>query len=70
MPYSPFTFRRKRQQGSGQNPIVLDVNSSLRSLKQSIVSSVDNVVVGLQTRLNEAKNQEGYALARMFYSTS
>jgi capsular polysaccharide biosynthesis protein len=66
--YNVLKLRRDKllEEGSGQNPIVMDVNSSLRSLKQSIVSSVDNVVVGLQTRLNEAKNQEGYALARMF----
>ena len=66
--YNALKLRRDKlvEEGSGQNPIVLDVNNSLGSLKQSIVRSVDNVIVSLEGRLNEAKSQEKYATARMF----
>jgi capsular polysaccharide biosynthesis protein len=66
--YNVMKLRRDKliEEGSAQNPVVLDVNTTLKSIKQSIIRSVDNVVVGFETRLNEAKSQEGYALARMF----
>ena len=66
--YNVLKLRRDKliEEGSAQNPIVLDVNTTLKSIKQSIIRSVDNVVVGFEAKLNEAKSQEGYALARMF----
>ena len=66
--YNVLKLRRDKlvEEGSGQNPIVLDVNNSLSSLKQSVVRSVDNVIVTLESRLNEAVSQEKFATARMF----
>ena len=66
--YNTLKLRRDKllEEGSGQNPIVLDVNNSLASLKQSIIRSVDNVIISLETRLNEARSQERNATSRMF----
>ena len=66
--YNALKLRRDKliEEGSGQNPIVMDLNNSLGSLKQSIIRSVDNLIVTLEVQLDKAISQESSALTKMF----
>lgn len=66
--YNVLKLRRDKliEEGSGQNPIVQDLNNSMVSLKQSIVRSVDNMIANLEVEFNKAKSEENRAYARMF----
>ena len=53
------------EEGSEQNPIVQELNTSLIAMKQSIIRSVDNMIVNLETRYNDAISQTERARTRM-----
>lgn len=65
--YNAIRLRRDKlmNDGSDKNPIVEELNNSLRSMKQSIIRSVDNVIVNINARLNDAQNYELRAQARV-----
>ena len=43
---------------SSKNPIVMDLNNSLSAMKQTIIRSVDNLIVGLNIQLKNIREQE------------
>lgn len=43
---------------SSKNPIVMDLNNSLGAMKQTIIRSVDNLIVGLNIQLKNIREQE------------
>lgn len=65
--YNAIRLRRDKlvNDGSDKNPVVEELNNSLRSMKQSIIRSVDNVIVNINARLNDAQNYELRAQARV-----
>ena len=66
--YNVLKLRRDKliEEGSAQNPIVIDLTKSMASLKKSIVRSVDNMVVSLEIKLGETQTQETRAVTQMF----
>ena len=65
--YNSIKLRRDKliEEGSEQNPIVLELNNSLMAMKQSIVRSVDNMIVNLETRHKDAVSQQERSRARV-----
>ena len=65
--YNTIKLRRDKliEEGSEQNPIVQELNNSLVAMKQSIVRSVDNMIVNLETRYNDAVSQQERARTRV-----
>ena len=43
---------------SNKNPVVMDLNNSLSAMKQTIIRSIDNLVVGLNIKIRNVKAQE------------
>ena len=43
---------------SVNNPVVQELNNSLRAMKQSIIRAVDNMIVSLNVKRNDAQNRE------------
>jgi len=43
---------------SEQNPVILDINNSLHSLKQNIILTIDNYIVSLNLKLKNTRQQE------------
>ena len=43
---------------SSKNPIVIDLNNSLAAMKQTIIRSVDNLIVGLNIKLKNNREHE------------
>lgn len=43
---------------SNKNPIVIDLNNSLSAMKQTIIRSVDNLIVGLNIQLKIFVNKK------------
>ena len=65
--YNTVKLRRDKliDDSSEMNPVVLELNNSLRAMKQSIIRAVDNMVVSLNVRLNDARSREQRAQSRM-----
>lgn len=65
--YNTIKLRRDKliEEGSEQNPIVQELNNSLTAMKQSIVRSVDNMIVNLETRYKDAVSQQERARTRV-----
>ena len=65
--YNAVKLRRDKliDDSSEMNPVVLELNNSLRAMKQSIIRAVDNMVVSLNVRLNDARSREQRAQSRM-----
>ena len=66
--YNILMLRRDKliEEGSAQNPIVLDLENSMKALKQSIVRSVDNLIASLEIKYRDAQRQESKAITQMF----
>lgn len=47
------------------NPVVQELNNSLRAMKQSIIRAVDNMIVSLNVKRNDAQNREMRAQDRV-----
>ena len=43
---------------SSKNPVVQDLNNSLIAMKQTIIRSVDNLIVGLNIKIKNIRAQE------------
>lgn len=65
--YNAMRLRRDKLivESSEQNPVVEELNNSLRSLRQSIIRAIDNVIVGLNVRIKDAQNYERRAQERV-----
>ena len=50
---------------SNRNPVVMDLNNSLEAMRQSIILSVDNLIVGLQINLKNLREQEEQTTKRI-----
>ena len=50
---------------SNKNPIVIDLNNSLGAMKQTIIRSVDNLIVGLNIQLKNIREQEEQTVKRI-----
>ena len=43
---------------SNKNPVVMDLNNSLSAMKQTIIRSIDNLIVGLEIKIRNVRAQE------------
>ncbi len=50
---------------SDKNPVVEELNNSLRAMKQTIIRAVDNMIVSINVRRNDAQSREMQAQARV-----
>lgn len=50
---------------SVNNPVMQELNNSLRAMKQSIIRAVDNMIVSLNVKRNDAQNREMRAQDRV-----
>ena len=50
---------------SNKNPIVIDLNNSFGAMKQTIIRSVDNLIVGLNIQLKNIRDQEEQTTKRI-----
>ena len=50
---------------SSKNPIVMDLNNSLGAMKQTIIRSVDNLIVGLNIQLKNIREQKDQTTKRI-----
>ena len=49
---------------SEDNPVIQEMNASLNALRQSIIRTMDNLIVSLEVKRKDARGQEGRAIAR------
>lgn len=65
--YNALRLRRDRlvADGGEQNPVVEELNNSLRSMRQSIIRAVDNVIVNLNVKRIDAQANERRAQSRV-----
>jgi tyrosine-protein kinase Etk/Wzc len=65
--YNLMKLRRDKllDDSSDRNPIVQELNNSLRAMRQTIIRAVDNMIVSLDVRLNDAWNLEKRAQTRI-----
>lgn len=65
--YNTAKLKRDRLLGesSENNPVVLELNNSLRSMKQSIIRAVDNLIVSLDVKRQDATARERRAQGRV-----
>ncbi|MBR4756406.1 MAG: AAA family ATPase, partial [Bacteroidales bacterium] len=56
---------RLAENSSEENYLVLDMDAQLSSLKSSILSSIDNYIVGLNTQMGSSRAAQGRANARV-----
>lgn len=63
--YNTMKLRRDKliDDSSEQNPVVLELNNSLRAMKQNIIRAVDNLIVSIEVRRNDAERREMRARA-------
>ena len=50
---------------SERNPVVEELNNSLRALKQNIIRAVDNMIVSINVKLRDAQSREQQAQVRV-----
>lgn len=65
--YNTIKLRRDKliDDSSEMNPVVQELNNSLNAMKQTIIRAVDNLIVSLNLRLDDARSREERAKARM-----
>ena len=65
--YNTAKLRRDRliDDSSENNPVVQELNNSLRAMKQNIIRAVDNMIVSLEVKRNDAQNREMRAQSRV-----
>lgn len=58
--------RDKLMEGSSdKNPVVQELNKTLNAMRQNIIRAVDNMIVNIDVKLNEAKSRAGEAQWRV-----
>ena len=65
--YNAAKLKRDRLLGesSESNPVVLELNNSLRSMRQGIIRAVDNLIVSLEVKRQDASARERRAQGRV-----
>ena len=65
--YNAAKLKRDRliSDSSDKNPVVEELNISLRAMKQSIIRAVDNMIVSINVKRNDAQNREMRAQERV-----
>lgn len=65
--YNTAKLKRDRliDDSSENNPVVLELNNSLRAMKQNIIRAVDNMIVSLNVQRSDAQNREMRAQSRV-----
>ena len=65
--YNTAKLKRDRlvDDSSENNPVVQELNNSLRAMKQNIIRAVDNMIVSLNVKRNDAQNREYRAQSRV-----
>ena len=65
--YNTIKLRRDKliEDSSEKNPVVEELNKSLRAMKQSIIRAVDNMIVSINVRRNDAQSRESQAQSRV-----
>ena len=65
--YNAAKLKRDRlvDDSSENNPVVQELNNSLRAMKQNIIRAVDNMIVSLNVKRNDAQNREEQAQSRV-----
>ena len=65
--YNAAKLRRDKliEDSSEKNPVVVELNNSLRAMKQSIIRAVDNMIVSLNVRKTDAMSREKNAQYRV-----
>ena len=65
--YNTIKLKRDRliDDSSDSNPVVEELNNSLRAMKQSIIRAVDNMVVSINVKRNDAQHRERRAQSRV-----
>ena len=65
--YNNAVTRRNRLIASGSsNPVVQDMNRSIRSMKQNLIRTVDNTISSLSILRQDAERQEMIALSKVY----
>lgn len=65
--YNTAKLKRDRliSDSSDKNPIVEELNTSLRAMKQNIIRAVDNMIVSIDVKRNDAQSREMMAQERV-----
>lgn len=65
--YNELMLQRDKLIGnsSEKNPVVMDMNNSLAAMKQTIVRTVDNLIAGLDLKIQNIRGEEERTLKRM-----
>ena len=65
--YNTAKLKRDRlmDDSSENNPVVEELNNSLRAMKQTIIRAVDNLIVSLNVKREDAQNREMRAQSRV-----
>lgn len=65
--YNAIKLRRDKliDDSSEQNPVVEELNNSLHTVKQNIIRAVDNMIVSINLKQNDARNREIRAQSRV-----
>lgn len=65
--YNELMLKRDKLIGnsSEKNPVVMDMNNSLAAMKQTIVRTVDNLIAGLDLKIQNIRGEEERTLKRM-----
>lgn len=67
MAYNAMLLKRDKliSSSSDKNPVVVNLNNSLNAMKQSIVRTVDNIIVALNVKLKNIQAQEARTASRI-----
>ena len=65
--YNALQLRRNNlvANSSEQNPLIVDLDQALAAMREAIVTSIDNLVISLNTRKNELERSEQRTTARI-----
>ena len=65
--YNTAKLKRDRliDDSSDSNPVVEELNNSLRAMKQNIIRAVDNLIVSLNVKRDDAESRERRAQSRV-----
>lgn len=64
--YNALKLKRDKliDDSSDSNPVVEELNNTIHALRQSIIRAVDNMIVGINMKRNDARSRQAQAQAR------
>jgi len=65
--YNELLLKRDKliSNSSDKNPVVMDLNNSLNAMKQAIIRAVDNLIVGLNIKVQNVRQREAQTARRI-----